>query len=625
MDFVPDVERAIGAPFVLPQGGNPLHPQGIYGVAAYPCYEKHLIGFRDSPMEAIDFLHRRMARTPSLRLSGPQIREVAWAVHEEMKGLEAQQGEKLLGVLVLADPRGSDSPFHYCEEATRHDLGPSRAFPGKFIRPRFERILDLFWEAKIYEGAGKGTREGRCSVCSDEGHLITAYSKAWPWYLPEWNCPLPEGGNRKLMVETIALCPRCYRALTCGACLFKRFTRRVQTLVTREIFSPVADREGRNTVARRKISDLPAIQGSGFLLPLLDSEFEDPDIRREFARNVRKMLRPPPREGSALERYLDAVVGFDLFLPEGADAENFRVSLLYFSGDPGRGDIHLQAYIEDVVPSTLHRLKDLGEECADSAVGLLRVLFPRSSEARVAFYERTYRSLPYLLARAYGGVYIWEQVQAVLHRRSLSTSRPLQNVAGRLRSVTRRYPERFSEIREEVIFYLTFIEFLRQYRHRLLNEGGNVMAMRPWQELLHFVFDTPIQELCFESPAELGFACGALMRQFSRQYYMASKGKDYLKQRVIAFGSDLTPETVWKGLIQIFEVAVRYVTLRLSGDFRQRVGIVLAEYDRLRQETGRSKDAFMASFWSGYSLQGYNRPREQADEDESTNTEGEET
>src|SRR5947209_4778204 len=31
-----DVERALGAPFSLPSGGNPLQPQGRYGLPVYP-------------------------------------------------------------------------------------------------------------------------------------------------------------------------------------------------------------------------------------------------------------------------------------------------------------------------------------------------------------------------------------------------------------------------------------------------------------------------------------------------------------------------------------------------------------------------------------------------------------
>lgn len=144
------------------------------------------------------------------------------------------------------------------------------------------------------------------------------------------------------------------------------------------------------------------------------------------------------------------------------------------------------------------------------------------------------------------------------------------------------------------------------------------MAMRPWQELLRIVFEHPVEQVQFESSAELGFGCGAVMRQFSRQYYTVTRN-DYLKQRVLTFGSDLTPEIVCRrGLKQIFEVAPRYKNLKIGNDFFQRLGVVLTEYDRLKQETQKNKDEFMASFWAGHSLQGYDKPRDE-NQTETTN------
>src|SRR4051794_40541441 len=43
-----DVERALGAPFSLPAGGNPILPQGQYGVPVYPVYDRHFQAFRNS-------------------------------------------------------------------------------------------------------------------------------------------------------------------------------------------------------------------------------------------------------------------------------------------------------------------------------------------------------------------------------------------------------------------------------------------------------------------------------------------------------------------------------------------------------------------------------------------------
>lgn len=619
-DFVPDVERAIGAPFELTQGGNPLHPQGIYGVPVYPCYERHLESFRESQENVSTFIRGRLKKTPDFYFDDEQINRIASEVHKTvLEEIQKETRGKLLGILVLADTRGETAPYHYINSQTSRHIGRSSYSPGRFIEPNYNRILELFWKAKLQEGAEKGQREGECTICGKEAALITIYCKAWPWYLPTWTCPLPEGGNEKLLIEGVGICPDCYQALVYGACLFEGFTRSVQRLVTREIFSPVADREGIRMAAR---SSPPTIQGGGLLLPLLDRVFEDDETREEFAENVQAMLHPPPRRGMVLQRYIDAVTGFEMFLPEKTETKDYRLSLIYYSGDPSRGDIHLRAYIEDVLPSTVRRLQELVEESSKMAIQLLQALFPGSSERQQAYYNTMYRSVPFMLARGYGGAYVWDQLQTVLHRQPLGSARPMRNIYKRLRSVVPRFPEAFNEIREEVIFFLTFVEFLERYHHDL-DEGGRIL-MRPWKELLQLAFEAPVEGMRFESSAELGFSSGALIRQFSRQYYSVTK-KDYLKQRVLTFGSDLTPEMVWRrGIRQVFEVAPRYEKLRLSNNFLQRLGTLLTEYDRLREEIQRSKDEFMASFWAGYSLQGYDNPRtreEPEEEPEMTNQE----
>ncbi len=605
VDFVPDVERALGAPFVLPQGGNPIYPQGVYGVAAYPCYEKHMQGFSESAENVSNFLQGRLKKTPAMEFDEDIIEKVAFKVHQTVLN-EIQPEKKLLGVLILSDMRREDTAYRYSERDSESHIGHSRLFPDMFIQPDHSRVLDLFWIAKLQEGKEKGTRKGVCTLCLKESSLVTIYCKSWPWYLPTWTCPLPQGGNEKMMVEGIASCPECYKALVYGACLFEKFTRPIQALLTREIFSPVSDREGIRQTARKNLNDLPTIRGSGLLLPILDRIFEDDvDQREEFAENIEAMLKPPSKDGLMLDRYIDSVTGFDCFLPEEVNPHDYRLSLIYYSGDPGKGDIHLRAYIEDVIPSTVKRLQEIAGKVSRMAIELFQVLFPKANEGQMEYYRSRYRSLPFMLARGYGGPYVWDQLQAILHRQSLGLRRPIRNVAERLRSVTPRYPDSLNEIREEVFFYLIFLKFWTQYQYKLLNRGGQDMAMRPWKELLQVVFEHPVEQIQLESSAELGFACGAVMRQFSRQYYAVTK-KDYLKQRVLTFGSNLTPDKVWRqGLKQIFEVEPRYKELKLSRDYFQRLGVVLTEYDRLKQETERSKDEFMASFWSGHSLQGY--------------------
>ena len=608
LDFIPNVDRALGAPFVLPQGGNPLNRQGIYGVATYPCWERHMLGFRESEKSVFEFLQGRLEKTPAIKLGEELIKKVAVDVHKTvLEEVQAKEKEKLLGVLILSDMRGEDAVYRYSEDDSESHIGRSRLFPDMFIQPVHSRVLELFWKSKLLEGEEKGDRKGVCTLCGRESDLVTIYCKSWPWYLPTWTCPLPHGGDQKMMIEGVGSCPECYKALVYGACLFEKFERNVQSLITREIFSPVSDREGIRLIAGKESNKI-VIQGGGLLLPILDHVFEDEEIKEEFAENIEAMLEPPKQKGSMLDRYIDSVTGFEFFLPDKVETSDYRLSLIYYSGDRSRGDIHLRAYIEDVIPSTIKCLRDEIKNVSIVAVQLFQALFPHANEKRIEYIRSQYLSLPFMLARGYGGSYIWDQLQTVLHRQPLDLRRPIKNVAERLRSITPKYPDSRNEIHEEAIFYFSFLEFWTQYHRKILNQGEHDMAMRPWQKLLQIVFEHPIEQVQLESSAELGFACGAVMRQFSRQYYVVTEN-DYLKQRVLTFGSDLTPDKVWKrGLKQIFEVAPRYNELKVGKDFFQRLGVVLVEYDRLKQETELNKDEFMTSFWAGHSLQGYDNP-----------------
>jgi hypothetical protein len=334
------------------------------------------------------------------------------------------------------------------------------------------------------------------------------------------------------------------------------------------------------------------------------------------------MLQPPDREGPLADRHLDAVLGFESFLPEGIDGDDqrggYRLTMVYFSGEPSRGDIHLRAYIQDVLPSTVCQLRDLARQSRADALGLLRVLVPQPSEAQVGYLGTRYRSVPYLLARAYGGSHLWAQLERALHRRPLDLGRLTANAAARMASLVPRWPDSGPDLRDEVIFYLTCRDFVDRYNRDLARgPREEPMPMRPWRDFLSAVERGPITELNYSGASELGFACGALIRCFSRRYWSATKvgtkGKDYLKHRVLTFGADLTPEAVYKQALKgTFEVAAKIQKVRFGRDLRERVGHALTEYARLREEVQAHRDDFMTAFWAGYALQGYDRPRKKA-------------
>lgn len=612
-DFRVDTERAVGAPILLPSGGNPLHPQGRYGIPVYPCWDAHFQAFRQSTDSTLGFLRGRIERTLRLSLREAQVQAVAEQLHRAVKAIPVNPREKWLGVLILARP-GEEGIYRYTPRRILSAVGESALAPSRFLVPDLERILERLWAARLAEGAEQGSRSGFCSFSGKGQEVVSPYCTVWPWAFLTWTCPLPQAGTAELLVEGIGLAEPSYRALTAGACVFRRLTRLVDSIVVREVFAPAADREGRNLTSRRNLSDLPRIYGSTFLLPVQDRDPPEPDARNEFVKGIRAMLEPPRKEGSLADRYLDSVLGFEAFLPEEMDRDDYRLTLIYFSGDPSRGDIHLRAYLQDVIPSTVRLLSDLARETAEEAVQLLRLLIPGATERQVGYYSTCYRSVPYLMARAYGGSHLWTVLEQALHRRPLDLRRLTANASARMASLVPRWPKSRNDLFDEVLFYQCCRSFVERYNRGLATSPKeDAMPMRPWRELIRAVESGSITELEYQSVAELGFGCGVLLRRFSRLYWQATKvgkeGKDYLKHRVLTFGADLTPELVDKqGLKGTFEVAAKIKTIRFGRNLRERVGHAMTEFDRLYQNRA-NRDDFMTAFWSGYALQGYDRPR----------------
>lgn len=612
-DIDVDVERALGAPFSLPAGGNPLQPQGRYGLPVYPIYDPHFEAFSESADRAYQFLTGRIERTPGFPLADVVLEQVAKRVHTLVTSVY-DGSDKWLGVLVLArcEPHGF---YRYGDRDTRTHVGRSPLAAGRYIEPDGARIADAVWAARVEEGAAMGRRDGPCSITGTGEAVVAAYCKAWPWAFPTWTCPVPQGGNTDLLVEGIGLSETSYRALTLGANLFHGLTRRLHHVVLPELFAPVENRDRQN--AARSRSKLPEIFGSALLLPLVDATLAEPANRDDFARRIVAMLNAPASSEPLADRYLTAVTGFDVLLPDELNRDDFHLTLVYFSGDVSRGDVHLRAYIQEVLPSTAARLKKLVRPCREQMVELLRLMSPNASEKQRAYLATCYQSVPYLLVRGYGGSHLWTLLEECFHRRPLDDQRVVSHVAARIRSVVPRWPESRFEVIDEVIFLLVCRDFINRYNRAVAEPPKeDPMPMRPWRELLEMIDKKPPGEMRFQSVAELGFGCGALIRGFSVWYWKATKvgdkGKDYLKQRVLTFGADLSPEVIWRvALGKLCDVAARYETekRRLGRAFRERLGVLLTEFEQQGEQVKSKRDEFMTAFWAGYCLQGYDRPR----------------
>jgi hypothetical protein len=285
-------------------------------------------------------------------------------------------------------------------------------------------------------------------------------------------------------------------------------------------------------------------------------------------------------------------------------------------------DIHLRAVVEDVLPSVVATLQEvIGVVLAQAVPVRQELKLPAGG-----WVAERYGSLPYLLVRAYGGCYLWSVLAKVLHRRPLDWKPFVAGAASRMAGqaqasvlgteTARR--QNWSELKEEVYFYTLFRYFFRRYHQVVFQKGGR--ELRDWRELQAVLTERPPEEMHFQTPEELGFAAGYLARQFGRWYY-GKLQKDFLRHRVMTFGSELRPDDVWRRALSRFQEYALKVDLRVTDEFRRRAAVVECEYRRLRPVVAKEKDEFIAAFWSGYALA---LPAEQAGQDNQNQQNGSE-
>lgn len=582
--FSPD-QRARLAPIFIPSGGNPLTPQGYYGLPIYPVWEKHWQSFAKDAKGVESFLAPRIKKTVGIKPSAEVIGTPCQRVHEIVR--EYSLDTKPLAVMVLVFGDGIFSLTEEWDPATR--IAPSQLEEGKHIHANGELMLERIWEAKTREGAEKGELDhGICAFTGERGPVISGDNKAWPWFTTTWQAPFPESFGDKDYVQGLAFSPETYKNLTIGASLFGKLTRQLDFNLNKQLFAPVDSARGRENASRGQAKT--AIHGSVAVTPLLDVVNIEDEDKKFFASGVRKQMEGK-RIGAKL--LLNNLLGYDAILPEELARDQFRLTSLYFSGDTSRADVHLHATIEDMVPSTLVKVERVKGE-----------IFEWSSrfytESQEWLRQRT-KSLPYLLVMAYGPSQLWRNLSDVLHGDKLPWEPFVRGVAHRCGELAHSLSDNGLALRNEAVLYATFRSFFDMYHQEF---GLERREMRPWQELLANISKSPVKEIEFRDAEELGFAAGYLVRRFSRQYYAATDSKDYLQHRVMTFGSDLMPEVIYKRAIgKLPEYSMRVGT-RINEDYRQRIGVWLSEYPRMKDKVRRQSDEFMAAFWSGYMLGG---------------------
>ncbi len=363
---------------------------------------------------------------------------------------------------------------------------------------------------------------------------------------------------------------------------------------------PVASAGGREA-AKKSVSRPPEILGCAMILPFYKDVVtaDSGEMLKEAlivfrSKNIRKNRN---------DRSLAAITGFEAVLPDDFNSDDYRLIIIYYQ--KSQADVQLRAVIEDVLPSTVNLLANQIPVVADEATEIKKRIAATGQD----FTAENYRSLIYLLIRAYGGGYLWHTLRSILNRRPINRERFVKGAVQRLNgyAVAQAEDAAFWSLREEVAFYLAFHRFLSLYNTIILKEGNDVYD---WRQMLDKAAKTPPAQLSFENVEELGFAAGFLTRRFSRWYWhktggsreKGTKGKDFIKHRVMSFGSRLTPDMVWRKALSRFQEYAVKLDMNLTEGFRRRAGVVESEYRRLREQVERKRDEFIGAFWSGYML-----------------------
>lgn len=611
----PDGTLATVTPITF-SAGNPKAAQGSYPVPAYIVFADQWSEMKGSPEATLRFLRPRWARTRQVPAFREALGQVAVAVAEAFARENASEVSR---ALILVTPVAPGNAYEYGTGAdgTRTvDLGESLLRPGQRILAQLDRILDLIWMAKSHEAAEFGQlSDGTCSICRGQGPVVSIYSKAWTWFTTTWPAPLPQELNEHELVEGVALCPSCYASLTYGAQAFSRLRKPLPNWIVKELFSPVDSPTGAQYANRRP----DPIYACAIPLPVLDGFLDNRDERELFVSGIARMSNAEGAPG--VVRHLQTVTGFDLILTEALASDIYRLTLYYYQGREDRGEVYLRAVIEDVLPSVVSRIDDILRRVSAQVLDELSPWRRQATAARQNFDMERYSSLPYLLVTAYGPSHLWQALEATLHRRVLSYEVFVRNAARRLSELAHNLEENFFSMQSEIQFDLVFQAFYQEYMRDIVGQEAWI-GMRPWQELQEMLGELEPAAMRFTDVAELGFAVGHVTRTFSRWYYnrtkVGTKGKDFLRHRVMTFGSSLTPDSIIREGLARFEEYALKLDMGLPSRFRQVCGVLLDNCLRQKAEINRNRDSFMQAFWAGYQLQDLDPRRGATAEEEAT-------
>lgn len=422
-DFIVDQQRNNAYPILYPQGGNPLHAQGIYPVPCYLMYDPHIKEMKEPESFSRSVILPRLKNTVSYRkVSEEHLIQIALRVAEVLSYHYddfIKRGEKQLGILYIFDH--SLTIFHTKNEAKRDPryllITESKLREEEYLYIDGTEALAGIIEAKFSEAKSLGYEKEAVSSFTNqrEEEIASIYNKFWLWLSPTWEMPRSIYWGKKDWTRGIKIDRKSYEAYLYGTQFLKQVTVPIRGSILKEMFAPVMNAEAKKHM---RATSFEPIFGVPMVLPLLEGD-EKQLYERYFSilREGRSKNPDGSREKSDSELHLALIAGIDQAIPKISD--DYRLTLLYYSGDLSRGNMHVRMMIEDVVPTVASKLEKIIKNI--NSRELLRIRRALGSESEQPFYRT--QSLPVMLSNAYGPGYVWSSLQAVFHRQPIKIDR----------------------------------------------------------------------------------------------------------------------------------------------------------------------------------------------------------
>jgi hypothetical protein len=588
--FEVDQMRNTAFPIIYPNGGNPLRAQGIYPVPVYLMYNDHIKGMGHPQQFASEVIFPRLKKTVCYRQARDEhLRTLAQKVADVLSQHSSQfiVKEKQLGILYIFDSAIPVFQRFSDKKAGKQFLwiAESKIETNIHLFLNSDVALEGIIEARFSEAKELGYKKRGVSTFTNHGEeeLVSIYNKSWLWLSPTWDLPKSIYWEDDEWTNGIKVDRASYEAFLYGTQFLKQITVPISQAILKEMFSPVMSAEAKKNM---KSTSFEPIYGVPMVVPLISGDSQQ--LYQKYSRILKRT------DLSDSDLHLEILAGINRTIPRFTD--DHRINLLYYSGDLSRGNMHIRMMIPDIVPSVAEMIQSIVREVNSIDLYDIRRWFSDSNEQP---NNRT-RSLPSLISNAFGPAYVWSVLLMVFHKQPLRLERLFRATSRKLTEMANK--EDHWGMVDELVFHYTFLSFYEKYSNIFSLSQERVNTLDEWNRLLTKYRDGTISLEDLQTAEQLGFVTGLLLKQFSNSYRFKTGQEDFVRHRVMKFGTQLRPEMIWKsGVLRCKELKEQW-DMNLASNFEKCLAVILLafiEADNKKILT-REKDRFMTTFWSGY-------------------------